>query len=158
MDITSLLSPERIACETEVSSKKRAFERLAEMLASDQTELEPEAIFDALINREKLGSTTLGNGVAIPHACRPIHSPRGALLLLQDGIKMDTPDKKPVQLFMAILVPTEEQNGHTHLITELTSILLQKSMLEQISQFHEPKTVMDYLVTLFNPPEQRFAA
>lgn len=157
MDIISLLSPERIACETEVSSKKRAFERLAEMLANDQTDLGFEAIFDALINREKLGSTTLGNGVAIPHASLSVPKPRGALLLLEDGVKMDAPDKKPVQLLLAILVPAGEEN-YSGLITELTGILLQKSMLEQITHFHDPKIVMDYLTSLFTPPEQRFAA
>lgn len=158
MEITSLLSPERIACETEVSSKKRAFERLADMLATSQAELNPEAIFDVLINREKLGSTTLGNGVAIPHACLNIQKPCGALLLLEDGIKMDTPDKKPVQLFLAILVPSGEQDVYAGLITQLTSVLLQKSMLEQITHLRDPKIVMDYLVAQFNPPEQRFAA
>lgn len=158
MAITSLLSPERIACETEVSSKKRAFERLANMLASSQDELSPEAIFDALISREKLGSTTLGNGVAIPHACLSIQKPCGALLLLEDGIKMDAPDKKPVQLFLAILVPNSEKDVYTGLITELTSVLLQKPMLEQITHLRDPKIVMDYLLAQFNPPEQRFAA
>ncbi len=161
MDIISLLAPERIACEAEVSSKKRAFERLAEMLASDQTDLSFENIFEALINREKLGSTTLGNGVAIPHASLSVQQPRGALLLLEDGIKMDAPDKKPVQLLLAILVPTGGESGYSGLITELTGTLLHKPMLEQIGLFRDPKIVMDYLTALFTPseqPQQRFAA
>lgn len=158
MDILSLFSPERIACETEVSSKKRAIERLATMLANAQSGISTKTVFDALINREKLGSTTLGNGVAIPHACLPISNPSAALLLLQEGIGMDAPDKKPVQLFVALLVPNNRESSHADLITELAGVLQHKSTMEQLEQLHSPSSLMDYLTVLFSPPEQRIAA
>ncbi|UJS24130.1 PTS sugar transporter subunit IIA [Thiothrix winogradskyi] len=156
MDITTLLSPTRIACKLDVSSKKRAFEQLANMLAADQASLGAEAIFDALTNREKLGSTAIGNGVAIPHACMSIHQPCGALLLLEDGVKMDTPDKKPVQLFMAILVPANQAPDYSELITQLTSTLMQKSLIEQICCYHDAQTVLDRFLDLFNQPRHPF--
>ncbi|QQZ30007.1 PTS transporter subunit EIIA [Thiothrix subterranea] len=156
MDITTLLSPTRIACKPDVSSKKRAFEQLATMLAADQASLEAEAIFDALTNREKLGSTAIGNGVAIPHACMSIQQPCGALLLLEDGVKMDTPDKKPVQLFMAILVPANQAPDYSELITQLTSTLMQKSLIEQICCHHDTQTVLDHFLELFDPPKHPF--
>jgi PTS system nitrogen regulatory IIA component len=156
MDITTLLSPTRIACKPDVSSKKRAFEQLAMMLAADQASLAAEAIFDALTNREKLVSTAIGNGVAIPHACMSIHQPCGALLLLEDGVNMDTPDKKPVQLFMAILVPANQAPDYSELITQLTSTLMQKSLIEQICCYHDTQTVLDRLLELFDPPKHPF--
>lgn len=152
MDITTLLSPERIACKPDVSSKKRAFEQLAEMLATGQDTLGVDMIFDALTNREKLGSTTMGNGVAIPHACMSVTQPRGALLLVEDGIKMDAPDKKPVQLFMAILVPPNQAPDYSDLITQLTSTLIQKSLIEEICSYCDSETMLDYFITLFTPP------
>lgn len=156
MDIATLLAPERIACEMEVSSKKRAFEQISALLATGHAGLDAEAIFDALINREKLGSTAIGNGVAIPHACLSVPQPIGALLLLEDGIKMDTPDKKPVQLFMAILAPASEAPDYSELITQLTGTLLQKSLIEQICRFRDTKVMLEYFCSLFNPPEHPF--
>lgn len=156
MDITTLLSAERIACKPDVSSKKRAFEQLAEMLAIGQQVLSAAAIFDALTSREKLGSTTIGNGVAIPHACMSVTQPRGALLLLEDGVKMDTPDRKPVQLFMAILVPTNQAPDYSELITQLTSTLIQKALIEQICSQHDQQTLLDHFISLFNPPSHPF--
>jgi PTS system nitrogen regulatory IIA component len=159
MDITTLLSPERIAYEPDVSSKKRAFECLATMLANTQGMLDVETIFDALTNREKLGSTALGNGIAIPHASLSITRPCGALLLLDEGVKMDAPDKKPVQLFMAILVPSSQASEFSQLITELASIFLaQKSLIDNIRQLHEPAAILTYLDDIFTPPEQRYGA
>ena len=157
MDITTLLSATRIACKPDVSSKKRAFEQLAEMLATSQNTSNAEAIFDALTNREKLGSTAIGNGVAIPHACMSVNQPYGALLLLEDGVKMDTPDKKPVQVFMAILVPADKASDFSPCITELASILLQKPLLEQLYHYREPADILTYFNGLLLPTPQYYA-
>jgi PTS system nitrogen regulatory IIA component len=162
MDITTLLSPDRIACETDVSSKKRAFEILAGMLAQGQSSLGAEAIFDALTNREKLGSTAVGNGVALPHACMTLSVPCGALLLLDEGIKMDTPDKKPVHILMGLLVPSGESSTYAHLMTDLTTLLVQKNLREQICNFQNHQFMLDYFSAMFarmgSPSTQSLAA
>jgi PTS system nitrogen regulatory IIA component len=152
----TLLSPARIACEAEISSKKRAFERLAAMLASAEEGLGAADIFDALTNREKLGCTAIGNGAAIPHACMSVRQPRGALLLMEEGIKMDAPDKKPVQLFMAILVPSSSAPDYSDLITQLTGTLLQKSLIEHICRQRDPSAMLDAFCALFPPPSHPF--
>lgn len=153
MDITALLSsPQCIAREPEVSSKKRAFERLAGILAACHEDLGVEAVIEALNNREKLGSTALGNGISIPHAGLPILHPSAALLLLDEGIKMDAPDKKPVQLFVALLVPASHVPDYSSLITELTITLSQRSLIEHILELQEPQEVLDYLCKLFAKP------
>lgn len=152
MRITALLSPERIICAAEVSSRKRAFEHLAEMLAQAHPNLNTATVLEALTNREKLGSTTVGNGVALPHTCLPITQAIGALLCLREGIKMDTPDKKPVQLFMAILVPENAAMEFPPFITELTNILLSKTVLEGLRQQTDAKAILAYLDGLFEPP------
>lgn len=163
MDITALLAPQRIVCKTEVSSKKRAFEHLATLLAHDakaygDTAISTAAVFDALSNREKLGSTAIGNGVAIPHACLPVKQPYAAVLLLDEGIKMDTPDKKPVCLFMAILVPSNTAVDYAELITQLAKTLMQKNVVEQIYCYQtEPIQLWEQLRTVFTPPPDPFA-
>lgn len=152
MRITALLSPERIVCAADVSSRKRAFEYLAEMLAQAHPNLNTATVLEALTNREKLGSTAVGNGVSLPHACLPITQTIGALLCLKEGIKMDTPDKKPVQLFMAILVPENAAAEFTPFITELTNVLLNKTVLEGLQQQTDAEAILAYLDGLFDSP------
>ena len=151
MDIVTLLSTDRVACETEVSSKKRAFERLAELLTREGSEdgFQYEAVFDALVAREKLGSTALGNGIAIPHACLPIQYPKAALLRLDEGLKMDAPDKKPIHLLFALLVPASQAEAYQPLLSELALTINNKYLLNELSQLQEPGLIMNYLSSLF---------
>ena len=86
MNITDLLIPERVTCCHDVGSKKRLLEHTSELLASSSLLLSKNEIFDALISREKLGSTGLGNGVAIPHGrMASLEKPVCAF------VKLDTP-------------------------------------------------------------------
>ncbi len=83
MDITTLLSTDRIIFADEVSSMKKAFEQLSRLLCRDlqNSDACADEVFDVLTSREKLGSTALGNGIAIPHACMNIPEPVAALLV-----------------------------------------------------------------------------
>ena len=87
-------------------SKKRLFETIARIISDDQPSLVYEEVFDQLIAREKLGSTGLGQGIAIPH-CRVEHCPQplGTLVTLEQPIDFDAPDDQPVDLLFALLVP-----------------------------------------------------
>ena len=132
MQTVPLLLPEQIACLEELSSRKRVFEKLAELLTQQQPALGIEEVLEALTNREKLGSTTLGNGIAIPHACLNIPTPLMALVVLEQGVKMDTPDKKPVQIFLAIIVPSQASDTYRSIISQLASLLTQPSLIENL--------------------------
>ncbi|PID50301.1 MAG: PTS sugar transporter subunit IIA [Proteobacteria bacterium] len=151
MDIVTLLSTDNIACETESSSKKCALEHLAAMLAENgsNSAYTYEAIFDALIAREKLGSTVLGNGIAIPHACLEVAYPKAALLLLEEGLKMDAPDKKPVGVILALIVPKGSGESHS-LLSEFAALLNHKSTYGKLLELRDPQLIQDYLHHLFN--------
>jgi len=151
MDIVTLLSTDRIACEHELSSKKRAFEKLAQLLSQDGREdgFENEAIFNALIAREKLGSTALGNGIVLPHACLQVPYAKAALLLLEEGIEMDTPDKKSVHLLLALIVPTGQAEIYQPLLSDLSIILNRKALAKTLLELHDPNLILDYLASLF---------
>ncbi|MEZ5480069.1 MAG: PTS sugar transporter subunit IIA [Thiolinea sp.] len=151
MDIVTLLSTDRIVFEPEVSSKKRAFEVLSGLLCRDirDHELSADSVFDALTSREKLGSTALGNGIAIPHACMPTPDPQAAMLILEEGIKMDAPDKKPVHLLLALLVPQDNHEACRPLLRELTIHLNRRDLVQQFLQYREPRHALDYLSSLF---------
>lgn len=157
MDIVTLLSTDRMAYEPELSSKKRAFEKLAELLSHEGHEdgFENETIFNALIAREKLGSTALGNGIALPHASLKVSYAKAALLLLEESITMDTPDKKPVHLLLALIVPKAQAESYQPLLSELAIVLNRKGLTKTLLEFGEPELILGYLSSLF---EQKIAA
>ncbi len=123
MQIPELLSPERIACEQNCSSKKRSLEILSKLLADALPDFTDGEIFDSLIGRERLGSTGLGNGVALPHGrVLGLKEPMAAFLVLSDGIDFDAIDGKPVDLLFALLVPEESTDEHLQILARLAEM------------------------------------
>ena len=104
--LSQLLTPGRTLCGVTGVSKKRLFETIARAIGDDQMSLPASEIFTQLIGREKLGSTGLGQGIAIPH-CRigNCTKPLGTLVTLDSPIAFDAPDDKPVDLLFVLLVP-----------------------------------------------------
>ena len=151
MDIATLLSTDRVIFTNEVSSTKRAFELLSERLCHDIhiSELSVDTVFNALVTREKLGSTALGNGIAIPHACTEIDIPRAALLVLEEGLVMDTPDKKPVHMLLALLVPKTDSASYRPLISEITSGINRRDLVQQLIQYQDARLALNLLSSLF---------
>lgn len=151
MDMATLLSTDRIIFEDEVSSMKKAFEQLSQLLQQGGAEAESDAdaVFDALTSREKLGSTALGNGIAIPHACMDISSPIAALLVVEEGLKMDTPDKKPVHLLLALLLPKDNSQAYRGLLKDLTANINRKGLYEDFISHRDPALTLDHISSLF---------
>lgn len=120
MEIKSILSPELTFCNIEGGSKKRLLETTANLIAGKVEELSANQIYDALIAREQLGSTGLGNGIAIPH-CRVSQCSRtvGALVKLSRPIDFDAIDGKPVDLLFFLLVPENTVEGHLQVLRML---------------------------------------
>lgn len=101
----------------EVASKKRVLEYLSQRLASIDDSINETHVFEKLIERERLGSTGLGDGVAIPHARFPgVERAIIALATLSTPVDFDSSDKKPVDLILALLVPQECTDGHLKLL------------------------------------------
>ncbi len=113
MDIDSILVPERTISSLKASSKKRAFELAAKHINQSVPHLETGEVYRGLIEREKLGSTAVGDGVAIPH-CRleGCESITGSLFVLEDPIDFLAHDDKPVSIMFVLLVPASETTEH----------------------------------------------
>ena len=113
MDIDSILVPERTICSLRASSKKRAFELAAKHINRSVPHLETGDVYRGLIEREKLGSTAVGDGVAIPH-CRleGCESITGSLFVLEDPIDFLAHDDEPVRIMFVLLVPASETTEH----------------------------------------------
>lgn len=126
--LAQLLTPERTACQVPGLSKKRLFETLARIISDDQISLSYDEVFSQLIARERLGSTGLGEGIAIPH-CRigNCSQPVGTLITLSEPIDFDAPDNQPVDLVFALLVPEEANQQHLDTLASLARLFSQKS-------------------------------
>ena len=124
MPIRDILTPERIRCDVPATSKKSALETLSELLASSDPALTPGTIFDCLIARERLGSTGLGNGVAIPHGRLPhVERAIGAFLKLSQSVDFDALDKQPVDLLFGLVVPVDCTDEHLQILAPLAELI-----------------------------------
>lgn len=133
MQINDLFHPARIACKQNCTSKKRSLEILSRLLADSTPDLTEGEIFDSMIGRERLGSTGLGKGVALPHGrIKGLTRPLGALLTLEQGIDFDAIDKQPVDLLFALLVPEESTEEHLQILAALAGLFSQPTLCQQI--------------------------
>jgi PTS system nitrogen regulatory IIA component len=119
----NFISLERIGCQLDIGSKKRVLQLLGEMLAGSTPGVSAEAVFDRLLERERLGSTGLGHGIALPHARTPdVTQATGAFVQLQAGVDFDAIDDQPVDLAFGLLVPQEATEEHLQLLARLASM------------------------------------
>lgn len=131
--LTSILNPERTVCRDPGVSKKRLFETIARIISEDQPYLVYEEVLSQMIAREKLGSTGLGQGIAIPH-CRvdACQQPLGTLITLEQPIDFDAPDDQPVDLLFALLVPGEAHQQHLDILSNIARLFSQDSFCQQL--------------------------
>ena len=117
--LTNLLSASQVLLDFDASSKKRVFEQ-AGMLFESHLGLARSVVFDSLFAREKLGSTGLGQGIAIPHGrIKGLKHAAGAFLRLATPVPFDSPDGRPVNLLFVLLVPEQATEEHLQILSEL---------------------------------------
>ena len=126
--IASLLPLDNVVASLEASSKKRVFEQVGL-----QQSVGRSTVYDALFAREKLGSTGLGQGIAIPHGrIKGLKHPVGAFVRLAAPVQFDAPDGKPVDLIFVLLVPEAANEHHLQLLSELAQMFSDKAFREQL--------------------------
>lgn len=133
MKIEDLLSPECTLAAIPGDSKKRVLELIARTLHQAHPILDEEEIFDRLIERERLGSTGIGDGVAIPH-CRLANccDTVGVLLQLNEAINFDAIDNQPVDLIFALVVPQESAQTHLEALQAIAESFSQSDYRERL--------------------------
>ncbi len=131
--IAKLLPPDNVVVDLDASSKKRVFEQ-AGILFENQHGIARAAVYDALFAREKLGSTGLGQGIAIPHGrIKGLKEARGAFLRLAVPVQFDAPDGNPVGLIFVLLVPETATEHHLQLLSELAQMFSERAFREKIA-------------------------
>lgn len=128
MRVRELLTPERTHYHLHGASKKRLLDQVAQLAAQGNPELGEQQVFDALIARERLGSTGIGEGIAIPH-CRlaSCQQPVGMLVSLDEAIDFDAVDGRPVDLVFVLLVPEDNPEQHLKTLSHLAALFNEQS-------------------------------
>src|SRR5688500_5022646 len=128
--VAKLLSPSHIALDLQLSSKKRLFEQ-AGLIFENLDGIARSVVFESLFARERLGSTGLGQGVAIPHGrIKGLKEALGAFLRLAQPVPFDAPDGNPVTLVFVLLVPEKATEKHLQILSELAQMCSDKALRE----------------------------
>jgi PTS system nitrogen regulatory IIA component len=130
--LSSILPAARVLVDVDATSKKRAFEE-AGLLFENLHGLSRALVTDSLFARERLGSTGLGHGVAIPHGrIKGLKSPMAAVLRLAHPIGFDAVDDAPVQVLIVLLVPEAATQKHLEILSEIAELLSDKTMRDSL--------------------------
>ncbi len=130
--LANILSPSQVVAHVEVTSKKRAFEE-AGLLFENLHGLSRALVTESLFSRERLGSTGLGHGVAIPHGrIKGLKSPMAAVFQLAQPIAFEAPDELPVGLLIFLLVPEAATQRHLEILSEIAELLSDATLRQQM--------------------------
>jgi PTS system nitrogen regulatory IIA component len=131
--IAALLPPSHVIAQVDVTSKKRAFEE-AGLLFESLHGLSRALVTDSLFSRERLGSTGLGHGVAIPHGrIKGLKTPMAAAFQLTNPIGFDAPDDQAVTLLIFLLVPEAATQKHLEILSDIAELLGDAAMRERLT-------------------------
>lgn len=146
--IEDILTPERTLTDAPVSSKKKLLEYLASFIAN-QTQSSATDIFERLLSRERLGSTGIGEGIAIPHCRLPTcKQPFGLLLKLDEAIDFDAMDHRPVDLVFALVVPEEANNQHLQVLAMLARNFTEPEFREALRNAPDAKQLYQRAISM----------
>lgn len=145
--LSSILPVTQVLVQVDATSKKRAFEE-AGLLFENLHGLSRALITDSLFARERLGSTGLGHGVAIPHGrIKGLKAPMAAVLQLGEAIGFDAPDEKPVGLLIFLLVPEAATQKHLEILSEIAELLSDVALREKIKSASDAAELHQLIAT-----------
>ena len=144
MKITDILSIDSIVCHAEAGSKKHLLEMLAE-LAAQKTNLDERLILDALVERERLGTTGIGRGVALPHTRLQALKHIFCAFMKTAPVDFESVDDKPVDLAFLLLVPEDAGADHLKALAKLSRLLRDEAVAAALRQAKDPQVVYDLI-------------
>ena len=147
MQLSSLLSPDRVLCDVSVADKNAALELVASLLASGDDGISSAETLEALRSRESLGSTGLGHGIAIPHGRRQGGQHIiGTFVRLAESIGFDAIDQKPVDLLFALLVPESSTGEHLIILGALATMFNDSRRVDELRTAPSAEAIYQLLI------------
>ena len=146
MQIPELLTPRRVCPCMPVSSKKRLLEKISALLGEDGAGLTEQIAFQALVERERLGSTGIGEGVALPHGrVKGLKRAVGAFATLEHEMDYDAIDRKPVNIVFALLVPENANSEHLKILSMLAGLFSKEEVRKKLLKAKNPQDLYSSL-------------
>lgn len=147
MNLQAILPPERTLFDVPGGSKKRVLEFFSTFIAQNTPSLDSQEVFSRLIGRERLGSTGIGSGVAIPHARDPhCKAPIAGFLKLADAVDFDAIDGEPVDLVFVLLVPEEADDTHLALLGQVAGMMNDAEVRHRLRQSESQRELHEILL------------
>ena len=144
--LTGFLSADRIQLNVAASSKKRMLEVLSVLLSRHQAPLDRHTVFQVLNERERLGSTGIGNGIALPHGrLNGISEPQAAVLRLRQGLDFDAVDDQPVTLVIGLVVPADATEQHLKILASLAQAFSEEEHRSRILEAQDIDSLLSLL-------------
>jgi PTS system nitrogen regulatory IIA component len=154
--LSQILPQKNIVLDLECSSKKRAFEQ-AGLIFENNCGIARSTVSDNLFARERLGSTGLGHGVAVPHGrIRGLKSPLAAFVRLSEPIPFESPDGEPVKLLIFLLIPDNVTQQHLEILSEIAEMFSDKGFRAELSEDGDAGSLYAKLVN-WHPTERNMA-
>jgi len=144
--LTGLLSTSRIRLNVSAPSKKRMLEELARLLSHNRPDLHRDTVFQVLNERERLGSTGIGDGIALPHGrLNGLTEPLAAVIRLRQALDFDSVDDRPIQLIVGLLVPANATEQHLNILASLAETFNNTEQREAIFRARDAQTLFALL-------------
>ena len=144
-----LVNADNISFHDEATSKKRVIENLSRMLGANTSAASAEKIFQVLLERERLGSTGLGKGVAIPHARVPdLTHTVAAMLTLETPVEFEAADGKPIDIAFGLLVPEDDTEHHLQHLSRLVTLFRDEEICSRIRQASNAEAIFELLLSI----------
>lgn len=133
MEIQAIVSLDRTECAVQCNSKKRILEIISNIAAKNNENIDETTVLTSLLNRERMGSTGIGNGIALPHGrLSGLESVIAIIVTSNPAINFDALDNQPVDIFFALLVPEEQTEGHLQTLATVAGKLSDKETVKAI--------------------------
>ena len=133
MEIQAIVSLDRTECAVQCNSKKRILEIISNIAAKNNDNIDETTVLTSLLNRERMGSTGIGNGIALPHGrLAGLESVIAIIVTSNPSINFDALDNQPVDIFFALLVPEEQTEGHLQTLATVAGKLSDKETVKAI--------------------------
>ncbi|WP_211444421.1 PTS sugar transporter subunit IIA [Collimonas humicola] len=146
-NLAKILPAQNVALDLEVSSKKRAFEQ-AGLLFENNCGIARSTVSDNLFARERLGSTGLGHGVAVPHGrVKGLKAPLAAFVRLAEPIPFESPDGEPVSLLVFLLIPDNVTQQHLEILSEIAEMFSSDAFRQILASDPDPASVHAHIVS-----------
>jgi len=146
MQLSEILTTSCISCDIPVTSKKRILEKICQLAVNQVSNIEQDELLQSLLDREKMGSTGIGNGIAIPHGRLPNTNKAVAVLITtQQAIGFDAIDNRDVDIFIALFVPEDSCQEHLDTLQNIAKLFSDKKMIKQVRKCSDNQTLFNLI-------------